>query len=162
MSVFLHIPGITGESSDSAHNGWIDIAAWKWSVERSITSNTSTRGDRESSNAKISDLLISKYFDKASLPIFMEACCGTGKDITLHLTKTGAGNGADVYLEYVLKNAIISGYDVGGTDQDVRRPIENITISFVEIEAKYTSYDENGIAESPVAVGFDTATNTKK
>lgn len=62
----------------------------------------------------------------------------------------------------MLKNALISGYDVGGTDQDVKRPVENITISFVEIEAKYVSYDENGIAESPIAVGFDTATNTKK
>ena len=162
MSIFLHIPGITGESSDANHKGWIDISAWQWEVIRKITSSTSTQGDRESANTVISDLKLSKYFDKSSLPIFIEACCGRGKDITLHLTKTGDGSGADVYLEYVLKNALISGYDVGGTDQDVKRPIENITISFVEIEVKYTSYDENGNAESPVAVGFNTATNIKK
>lgn len=162
MSIFLQIPGITGESSDPNHQGWIDISAWQWEVLRKINSSSSTRGDRESANAVISDLKLSKYFDKSSLQLFIEACCGTGKDITLHLTKTGAGNGADVYLEYVLKNALISGYDVGGTEQDVKRPIENITVSFVEIEAKYISYDEDGIAESPIAVGFNTATNTKK
>ncbi|MBX2808962.1 MAG: type VI secretion system tube protein Hcp [Cellvibrionaceae bacterium] len=70
--------------------------------------------------------------------IFIEFCCGTGKDVTLSLTKTGAGSGADVYMQYILKNALISGYNVRGSEHDTNRPIEDITISFVDIEVKYT------------------------
>lgn len=65
-------------------------------------------------------------------------------------------------MEYILKNALISQYDVGGDEDDIKRPLETITISFTEIEVKYTPYDEDGNAMSPLAGGFDTATNTKK
>lgn len=162
MSVFLNYEGIKGESSDSGHKDWIDIDAWQWGVERKITSNTSTQGDRESSNAVIHDLKIHKRMDSASNRLFIESCCGTGKTVKLHLTKTGTGSGADVYMEYTLKNALISNYHVSGTADDIDRPSEILTISFVEMEAKYIPYDEDGNATSPDAVGFDTASNTKK
>ena len=99
--------------------------------------------------------------DSSSPKFFIEFCCGTGKDVILHLTKTGTGGGADVYMEYKLKNALISSYNVRGSEHDTHRPLEEITISFVDIEVKYTPYDEDGNATAPVAVGFNTATNTK-
>lgn len=161
MSVFLNYDGIKGESSDSNHSGWIDVSSWEWGVQRKITSEASTRGDRESSNAVIRDLTITKLMDNSSNRIFIESCCGTGKTVKLHLTKTGSGSGADVFMEYTLKNALISNYSVGGISGDVTRPRESITISFVEIEAKYIAYDNDGNATAPSIVGFNTATNTK-
>jgi len=162
MSVFLNYEGIKGESSDSGHKDWIDVDSWEWGVERKITSSTSTQGDRESSNAVINNLNITKTMDSSSNRLFIESCCGTGKTVKLHLTKTGTGSGADVYMEYTLKNALISKYSVGGVAEDTDRPTEVIIISFVELEAKYIPYDEDGNAIAPDAVGFDTATNTKK
>jgi len=40
--------------------------------------------------------------------------------------------------------------------------MEAISVSFVEMEVKYTPYDEDGNQIAAIAVGFDTATNTKK
>lgn len=37
-----------------------------------------------------------------------------------------------------------------------------MTISFLDAEVKYTPYDEDGNALAPIAVAFDTATNTKR
>ena len=162
MSIFLDYEGIKGESSDSGHKDWVDVDAWSWGVSRKITSSTSTRGDRESSNAVVSDLKLTKKMDSSSNKFFIESCCGTGKTVKLHLTKTGQGSGTDTYMEYILRNALISDYKVGGISDDVNRPTESITISFVEMEAKYIPYDEDGNASAPDAVGFDTATNTKK
>jgi type VI secretion system secreted protein Hcp len=162
VSIFLNYEGITGEASDSGHKGWIDVKNWQWGSERQITSSTSTQGDRESSNAVIRDLRISKYMDSSSPKIFIESCCGTGKTVKLRLTKTGKGSGADVFMEYTLKNALISYYDVHGSEHDTHRPIEEIHISFVDLEVKYTPYDEDGNAEAAIAVGFDTASNTKR
>lgn len=103
-----------------------------------------------------------RNLDSATPKIFIESCCGTGKDVTIHLTKTGKGSGADVYMEYKLKNALISYYQVEAEAQDVERPIEKLRVSFVDVEVKYTPYDEGGNAEAPISVGFNTATNTRK
>ncbi|MBI3899441.1 MAG: type VI secretion system tube protein Hcp [Gammaproteobacteria bacterium] len=154
--------GIRGESSDSGHKNWIDIVSFSWGTSRRITSATSTQGDRESSNAKITDLILTKKMDSSSPKLFLESCCGTGKNVMLHLTKTGSGVGADVFMEYNLKKALISKYEVGGEAADMDRPTEVITISFVELDLRYTPYNDNNQATSPIAVGFNTATNTKK
>ena len=100
--------------------------------------------------------------DSATPKIFIESCCGTGKDVVIHLTKTGTGSGTDVYMAYTLKNALISNYTVEAKTQANERPKETITISFVDVEVKYTPYDEDGNAEAAIAVGFDTASNIKR
>lgn len=162
MSVFVKYEGIKGESSDSGHEGWMDVESISWGVGRQINSNSSTQGDRESSNAVISDLQVTRFMDSATPKVFIESCCGTGKEVKIHLTKTGKGSGSDVFMEYTLKNALISNYTVSAHTQENNRPTETITISFVDVEVKYTPYDEDGNAEAAIAVGFDTATNTKR
>lgn len=162
MSIFMNYQGIKGESSDKNHPEWMDIENIQWGVDRRITSSTSTQNDRESANAEISDLVVTRHMDSATPNLFIESCCGTGKDVVIHLTKTGTGSGTDTYMEYTLKNALISHYSVSANGQDTARPLEQLTVSFVDIEVKYTPHDEDGNALAAVAVGFDTATNTKR
>lgn len=162
MSIFMNYDGVKGESSDKNHKDWMDIDHISWGTHRNITSHTSTRNDRESANAEITDLQVSRRMDSATPQLFIESCCGKGKDVKIHLTKTGTGSGSDVFMEYTLKNALISNYQVSATGQDEKRPTETLTISFVDVEVKYTPYDEDGNADASIAVGYDTATNTKR
>ena len=162
MSIFVNYDGIKGECSDPAHQEWMDVETCNFDAERAITSATSTRGDRESANAEINDFIITRYTDSATPKIFIESMCGTGKDVAIHFTKTGKGSGADVYLELTLKNALINKFSFAGKSQSNNRPMEAISVSFVEMEVKYTPYDEDGNQIAAIAVGFDTATNTKK
>ncbi|KAB7622595.1 Hcp family type VI secretion system effector [Alkalilimnicola sp. S0819] len=162
MSIFMNYDGIKGECADSNHEEWLDLESIQWGVDRRITSATSTQNDRESANAEISDLIVTRRMDSATPNIFMETCCGTGKDVVIHLTKTGSGSGTDTYMEYTLKNALMSHYSVNANSQETGRPSEQITISFVDLEVKYTPHDEDGNALAAVAVGFDTATNNKR
>ena len=162
MSIFVNYDGIKGECSDNNHKGWMDVETCSFDIARAITSATSTKGDRESSNAEINNIAITRYTDSATPKIFIESCCGTGKDVVIHFTKTGKGGGADVYLELTLKNALISHFSFAGKNQSVSRPKETLSISFVEMGVKYTPYDEDGNPEAAIAVGFDTATNTKR
>ncbi|MBI3900019.1 MAG: type VI secretion system tube protein Hcp [Gammaproteobacteria bacterium] len=155
------LENVQGESADKGHEKWLDLEFWRFSTRRKITSATSTRGDRESSNTVITDLYITRRMDSATPRLFMESCCGTGQTVILHQSKTGVGTGSEVFLEYTLKNSLIRSYSVGGTCFDRRRPIEHIYISFVEIVSKYVQYDEDNKAMSPVIVGFDTARNIK-
>ncbi len=162
MSIFMKREGIIGESSDKNHQDYMDVKTIRWGVSRSITSNSSTQGDRESSNATISDLFVTRRMDKATPKIFIESCCGTGKDVEIHFTKTGSGDGSDIFMVYILKNALISNYKVTAKNKSQGlRPLEEIKISFSALEVKYIQYDEDNNAMAPIAVGFDTTTNTK-
>jgi type VI secretion system secreted protein Hcp len=162
MSIFVNYEGVKGEATDPGHEDWMDVTDVSWGVGRNITSSTSTQGDRESSNAVIHDLQITRLMDSSTPKLFIESCCGTGKTVKIHLSKTGTGSGSDVYMEYTLKNALISNYSVAAATQSSERPKETLTISFVDVEVKYTPYDEDGNAEAAIAVGFDTATNSKR
>ena len=88
MSIFAKRDGIIGECSDGDHPGWMDVLRIKWDISRKITSATGTSGDRESSNAIIGDLVIIRRMDKATPKIFMESCCGSGKDFEIQLNRT--------------------------------------------------------------------------
>ncbi|MBX2807610.1 MAG: type VI secretion system tube protein Hcp [Cellvibrionaceae bacterium] len=161
MSIFMYVPGITGETSDKNHAGCIDVLRIKFSASRAITSNTSTKGDRESSNTEFSSVKLLKLMDKSTPNIFMETAYGTGKTIKLYMTKTGTGNSAHVFMEYTLEHAIFSRLNTIATKDSGRRPFEEIEISFTKLTTRYIQYDENGDGLTPVAVGFDITTNTK-
>lgn len=162
MSIFMHLPTAEGEVSDSQHRGWIDVDDISFGTKRRITAHTSTAKDRESSNAEITDLTLSRRVDRASPYLFMASCCGKGETIVIELTKTGAGSGSDTYMTYTLENALVSSYEVDADGQDNVRPTELLTLSFVDMEVKYTPYDEDGNAMAPIAVGFNTAFNEKR
>ncbi|MBX2808897.1 MAG: type VI secretion system tube protein Hcp [Cellvibrionaceae bacterium] len=159
MSIFMLLEGIRGESSDNFHKEWIDVESIEWRVGRQITSRTSTRGDRESSNPEFSELLLFKRIDIATPYIFLESCCGRGKTIIIECTKTGAGNGSDVYMQYRLENAVISRYNMCVKSTRNKRPMEAIKISFKRLEQRYISYGEDNVAGAPIAVGYDAARN---
>lgn len=162
MSIFLDYEGVKGECSDPNHKEYQDVDSISWGVNRKITSNTGTKGDRESANATISNVFIKKYMDKATPKNFIEACCGRGKKARIVLTKTGTGGGADVFMEYILSNALMTYYQIEAASQDNERPVEKIEISFTDLEVKYTPYDEDGYQMPQHVVAFDTATNTKR
>lgn len=162
MAIFMNYEGIEGDAIDANHEGWIEVQELRWSAHRRITSETSTRGNHESSSTQILDLHLCKYMDSSTPNLFIEACCGIGKTAVLHLTKTDTGLGAETYMEYTLSNALISEYKVGAGNRFYRRPREFITISFIDLELRYITYDNAGYLLPPVTVGFDTATNTRR
>lgn len=161
MSIFLHLPGISGNVLDPSHKGWIDIVEAEFDINRKLTLKSSTRNDRENANAAISHIELTKLMDSSSPNIFLEACCGRGKTVQLALVKTGVGSGADTYMEYVLENCLVSKYEVQAMRYSNLRPVEIIQISFTRMTLKYTSYDNDGNALAPLAAGFDYSTNLK-
>lgn len=161
MSIFVRFGATQGEATDSNHHGLVEVDDFDLGVARQITSHPGTRSDRESANMETEELTLTRYMDKASPALVLEACCGRGKDLTLHVTKTGSGNGSDTFLEYTLRNALVSGYEVYACSQARQRPSEELTISFTSLEMRYTPYDDDGNPEAPIAVGFDPTTNKK-
>ena len=164
MSIFLYDPQIAGDVSDrSGHSGWIALTEVDWDgVTRRITSHSSTRRDRESSNPELATMTVVRELDRATPQLFMLACCGLGRDVTLHFTKTShSGFGSDTFLELTLQRALVSRYHVAARRQPARRPKEKLDIAFSGIVMRYTPFSETNTSEAARTVGFDATTNER-
>jgi type VI secretion system secreted protein Hcp len=77
------------------------------------------------------------------------------KGVTAKIHFVTSGNPGHTYLEYTLSNVLISNYKVASAGD---RPAEEITLDFTKMEMKYTAYDSNHAAESPLIASYDIAT----
>jgi hypothetical protein len=71
IDVYLQIDGIKGESADSTHQGWIEVAQAQWGVTQPILhSPGSTTGGRTTGRSEYRTLSLAKLADLAS-PVLM-------------------------------------------------------------------------------------------
>jgi type VI secretion system secreted protein Hcp len=154
MAIYLKYEGIDGEATQENHKKWIDIGSLQFGVGRGISTPSGSTANREASEPSISEVVVTKQLDSSSSKLFVESCTGAaGKKVEIHLVSTGSpGN---TYVEYILHNALISGYSVS-TGGD--RPSESISINFTKIEYKHIPYDQANKAGTPVTVSYDLAT----
>jgi type VI secretion system secreted protein Hcp len=150
---YLQIDGISGESKDRAHSGWIDVLAFTQSAE---VPDAQAAGMSRRAAATFRSLGITKEVD-ASSPKLLEAVAKgkAFKSATLHVTNAQRG-AANVYYTIVLSNAVITSYSVSGDAGAL--PREQIAISFESVKVSYTRYDAKGKAAGQVEFVYNVAT----
>ena len=154
MAIYLKYEGIDGEATHDTHKKWIDVQSLSFGTGRGISTPAGSTANREASEPNISEVVISKLLDGSSPKLFTESVTGTaGKKVEIHLVSTG--NPGNTYVEYVLTNALISGYSVSSGGD---RPSESLSINFTKIEFKFIPYDSNNKAGTPVTVSYDLST----
>lgn len=150
MAIYMKFEGIDGESTAEGHEKWIDVMSVQWGTSRGLSSNTGTSQNREGTTTTISDLIVTKTTDDSTPYLFKESCIGSGKEVKIHVCKTGETH--ESYLEYTLTNCMISGYNVSS---DGDRPMETIAFSFTKMELRYIPYDDLNKAGTPVSQIYD-------
>lgn len=89
IDVYLQIDGITGESNDSTHQGWIEVSQAQWGVTQPISSPGSATGGRTTGRSEYRTLSLAKLADLAS-PVLMQRCTD-GKTISKSEVEIHAG-----------------------------------------------------------------------
>ena len=140
-----------GESKAKGHEKWIEVGSVQLGVGRAISSPTGTSSKREASAPSVSEVTLTKLMDSTSPLLFQEACIGKACKAQVDLVETGSDQ-LNTYLEITLTNAMISGYSVSSGGD---RPSESISINFTKIEYKYTPFDDQHKAGTPVPVTYD-------
>lgn len=98
-SIFLKIDGISGESKDAAHQGWIDVKSYSWGVRRTAGTGPG--------KASYRNLAAHCYIDKATSAALLFASNGNLiKKVQLSLCKSGKGMIESCRV--TLENVIIS------------------------------------------------------
>lgn len=107
-SLFLKIDGVSGESKDAAHQGWIDVKSYSWGVRRNEGMGPG--------KARYRNLTINAYIDKATPAALLFASNGNSiKKVQLSLCK--AGNGMIESCRMTLENVIIAEVLLEGVHQ---------------------------------------------
>lgn len=128
MPVFLKYGTIKGEARGPAHRGWIELGSAQFGTSRRIDSR-----DREQprGSASISDVVVSKRSDSASVALQREAISGT--QVTAFIDFVDAGG--SVFLRLEMSGTLISSYSVSSGGDS---PSESLTLNFTKIEFKNT------------------------
>jgi type VI secretion system secreted protein Hcp len=132
QSIALEIPGVPGEvTTPPAFVNQIGVLALSWGGSKICTSPLN-----------LQDLSFTKYTDKASTALLTAL-----RDHTVYPTITFRFARADgqVYQTYQLTNAVPSSISMGGSAGEPRTS-ENVSMTFSQLVATYTFFDESGKA----------------
>ena len=153
MAIYVKIDGINGDATHQEHKKWLDVDSLQWGVGRAIMTPTGSAMNREASEPSVSEVTVTKTMDSSSSLLFQEACAGSaGKKVTIDLVTTG--NPGDIYMQYTLHNALVSGYSVSSGGE---RPAESVSLNFTKIEMVYKTFDEKHKMTGQFPASYDLA-----
>ena len=155
-------PELKGESRDSEMKDQIELTSWTFGASQNATSRSTSGGPV--GRVELHELSVTKLSDKATPQLFLN--CAKGqifKTATLSVRKaTGDGKSQKPYMVVKLENALISGYNISGSDGG-HAPSENITLNFTKITYDYKMQDASkGTLTSAGAVSHDSETGESK
>jgi type VI secretion system secreted protein Hcp len=157
IDVYLQLDGIKGESSDSAHQGWIECSSVGWSITQPKSATASTAGGHTAERAELSDVTFHKLCDIAS-PILAQYCA-MGKTIPKARFEffRADGDGARVkYYEVDLANVIVAHIAQGVAGGGMN---DHVGLKFSKVRYMYTQQKISGGAGGNTAGGWDLAAN---
>lgn len=112
--IYLKIAGITGESQDANHKGWITVDSFTWGASQ--TGNMSIGGGGGTGKVQYRDLSIQTSIDKATPAILRYT--STGKHIEkLELSICKAGGSQIEYCRITLEDILITNVLFSGATQ---------------------------------------------
>ncbi len=155
MAVYMQVDGVKGDVEEAGHKDWIQLNSIQWGVGRGVGSPKSSAKDRESSEASVSEITVSKVNDNSSTGLMRLAMWGKGKKVKIDLTRTGDNKQQIAYLSYELEDVLFSGYSVSSGGD---RPSETLSLNFTKITLNNLDSKDTNEDGSPDRVQYDLAT----
>jgi type VI secretion system secreted protein Hcp len=131
MPVYLKYGNITGEVTEPAHRGWIELSSVQWGVGRGVSSPTGGSAGRESGSSNVSEIVVTKNVDSASTALFRESLSGEGVSAVVDFVR----DDGSVYLRVAMSGTLIASYTLSGSGDDAT---ESLTLNFSKVEFKST------------------------
>ena len=154
MPIYVKYAAIDGDVTAEGHDKWIEVNSFQWGVGRGISSPTGGSSDRESSAPSVSEIVVTKPTDIATVKILDESLHGEGQDVTIDFCKTDKGK-LNVYLSYTLNDTMISGYSISSGGD---RPQESCSFNFTKISCTDVSLGSKNEDGQPATVGYNVGT----
>ncbi|MET3133586.1 type VI secretion system secreted protein Hcp [Oxalobacteraceae bacterium GrIS 1.11] len=158
LDTYLQIDGIKGESTDSAHQGWIELSSASWGVFQPMSATASTGGGHTAERCEHRTLSLTKLADMAS-PILMQHC-SMGKTIPkakLEFMRADSQGNPVKYYEVELENVVIASMDQAVHEGHILQ--DAVGLRFSKVKWKYSQQKIAGGMGGSTVGGWDLATN---
>ena len=157
MPIYMQYEGITGSVTAAGHEKWIELHSCQLGVNRHVTSPTGRGTNREAAVPAVSEVVITKDLDCASVPLFQAALWGEGKKVKIDFCKTDKDK-VENYLQFELENTLVSSYSSSGSGGDGNaRPMESLSLNFTKILFVTTLMDDKNAGGKPQRAMWDLA-----
>lgn len=157
VDMFLKIEGLDGESTDEAHDKWIEVLSFSHGVSQPV-SGASATGGRTGGRADFMDMGVVKTIDNASPDLNIK--CAKGEHIPkVELELCLASGEKHTFMKYTLEDCVITSVAPGGSAGGESKPLENLTIAYGKIKWEYTPIDHTGSPGSPTDRTWNLETN---
>lgn len=154
-NAFLKIQGISGESKDSNHEGWIDVD--RFEIDALQPGNMASGGGGGAGKVKYGDLTIFAHADKATPTIFGYAA--DGKHIPkVELSVHKAGGTQIEFIRITLEEVLISYAAYNGSLSSSLIPVI-YRFQAARIRHQYWEQTEQGSKGAEVSNGWDIKQN---
>ncbi|EMH4161382.1 type VI secretion system tube protein Hcp [Pluralibacter gergoviae] len=117
VDMFLKVDGVTGESKDANHTGWLDVLSFNWGASQ--PGNMAVGGGGGAGKVNYQDLSVQALVDKASPAILK--FCSSGKHVNkVEISICKAGGQQVEYSRIVLEDVLVTKTDFTGVGHSDR------------------------------------------
>lgn len=151
MPIYMKFGGIDGDVTTDGYKGWIELNSFQYGVGRSVSSG-SGGNTRESSAPNISEIVVTKHFDKSSAKLYQDSVAGTFDTKVEIKMNTTTKNKTETFLTFELSDCGVSSYSLSsGGDA----PMESLSLNFIKIMVTPTPLDKSGQIKKGDVVSYD-------
>jgi type VI secretion system secreted protein Hcp len=158
IEIFLTLAGITGESTKSGAEGWIEI--FSFSNGASNPSSVSFGTGSGSGKVDLSSVSLQKQLDISSPYLFANCCAGTHTATGNMICRESTGaTTTQVYFQYDFTEVFVDSISWGGAAGG-GKPSESLSLSAKSIMVTYTPQNGDGSLGTKIPKGWNQTTNS--
>lgn len=147
----MEFKGIEGDVTTQGYEKWIELNSFQYGVGRAVSSG-SGGNTRESSAPNISEIVVTKHFDKSSAKLYQDSVAGTFDTKVEIKMNTTTKNKTETFLTFELSDCGVSSYSLSsGGDA----PMESLSLNFIKIMVTPTPLDKSGQIKKGDVVSYD-------
>jgi len=156
MSIYCEFEGISGNVTAEGFEKQIAITSFN--IKRRISMVPGSIANRESSNPKFSELVLTKGYDVTTPALFKESVStSVGKKVILHFVRTN-NNTLQEFMTYELSDCLVSGFNIYADGGRGGVPREEIKLSYSMLTVSHTQFDKSNSVGVPERQGYNLIT----
>jgi type VI secretion system secreted protein Hcp len=156
VDIYCQVAGVTGESQDANHMGWIIVDSISGGVANAGA--MAYGGGGGSGKSQWQDLTVLCKFDKC-YPTLMQLCASGQHVASVVISACKAGGTQQEFLNIKLTDVLISALSMAGTSST--EPMFDCSFNFAQIVVTGTPQSNLGTAGAAVVAGWNVKQNIK-
>jgi type VI secretion system secreted protein Hcp len=151
VPIYMKFGNIDGDVTTQGHNRWVEVTSMSWGLSRAVSSGAGGNM-RESSAPNISEIVLTKNFDRASAKLYQDSVAGTfDTKVEIKMTTT-TKNKTETFLTFELTDCGVSSYSLSSGGE---LPMESLSLNFLKIMVTPTPLDKSGQIKKGDVVSYD-------